>query len=470
MTLEEIIIDPSEITVNKNVYRRRLNTATLAFNKKIKNGARRNILPQEGELTIDAIETFWAAYGSVKEKLSKQSVMFGGKHFTDLYSLYVASSYTDEKFSKSIDEPKFYGRLLDLELNGDDYLLMDHLMRNFIYETNNCNSGKNLGRTTRGFLQRIQELARVKLTNEYAEAFDDFENSYSIQIGDSFRAKGASISTENPDAGKPNEIVTWEDIGGYYDIKEDVMFHCDAIQDERLRSLGYRPPKGMCFYGWPGTGKTLLAKAIACQIGMPFHKINVQEILSKWVGDTEKQMYEQLTREGVHFIDEADALFKKVEGQDSAVSQRIINMFAEITDGFHSNNNLYIMSTNSLSLDGKLKRAGRIDEFYHFGLPDEQTINHVYRIHAKKIQETANIPLFDNVDLDNVSRVTYMVSVEAHKKNPNVGIVPADCKNILQKTHNRMLRKLWKTDEYKAMDTNDVFETIKNYELEERAL
>lgn len=471
MSLEEIIINPTEITVNKNVYRRRLNTATLAFNQKIKTGTRQRILPQEGDLTIDAIETFWAAYGSVKEELSTQASVLGGKHFVDLYSLYIAASFTDEQFSKQIDEPKFYGRLLDLEITGDDYLLMDNLMRNFLYETQNCNSGRMLGTTTRGFLQRVQELARTKLNTEQAEAFEDFENNYIVKIGESFSAQGTSVSTENPEESKPNEIVTWDDFGGYSKIKEEMMFLAYALTDTKMREMGYRAPKGVCFYGLSGTGKTLMAKILANECNMPFHYFNLGENLSKWAGESEQNVQEKWSRPGIHYIDEANSLLGQQDDYaDSGLSQRLINTWAETVDGFRSRNDiLFILSTNSLKLNTKVKRAGRVDDFYFFGFPDKEAIKHVYTIHAHKLQGTAEIPIINGLDIEHITHVTQQVSGIANKINPSAGIVPADCKNILEKTHNRMLRQYWKTKQFQPMGTNDVLETIQNYNLEERA-
>lgn len=471
MTLDEILITPQEVSVNKSVYNRRINNASLAFSNKIKTGMRQRISSQEGDFTIDAIQTFWGAYGAVKEKLTSEAIALDGKKFIDLYSLYVAASYADEKCSSQVDDPKFYARLLDLRITGDEYLLIDDLMRNFIYETQNCTSGKMLARNTRGFFQRIQELARTQMSQDYEQSLEDFENNYLVRIGNSFSAQGTSVSTEDPEAGKPNEDVGWGDFGGYPEIKEEMQFLTFALTDPKMKEKGYIPPKGICFYGLSGTGKTLMAKILANECSMPFHYFNMGEMLSKWAGESEQNVQEQWSKPGAHFIDEADSLLGIDNGQnDSGLSLRLKNTWAEMVDGFKSRKDiLFILSTNSIKLDRKVKRAGRIDDFYFFGFPGKEAIKHVYTIHTHKLQEGASVPIINGLDIDYVTDITHRASELANQRNPSAGIVPADCKNILDKTHNRMLRNYWKTKEFHPMGTEDVIETIKNYNLEERA-
>jgi len=309
------------------------------------------------------------------------------------------------------------------------------------------------------------------LNQDYEQSLEDFENSYRVRIGDSFSAQGTSVSTEDPEAGKPNEDVRWDDFGGYPEIKEEMQFLTFALTDPKMKEMGYIPPKGICFYGLSGTGKTLMAKIIANECNLPFHYFNLGESLSKWAGESEQNVQEQWSKPGIHFIDEANSLLGQQDDHtDSGLSQRLINIWAETVDGFKSRNDiLFILSTNSLKLNTKVKRAGRVDDFYFFGFPGPEALKHVYTIHAHKLQGNATIPIVNGLDIDYITEITKHASTAANKVNPNAGAVPSDCKNILVRTHNRMLKNYWRTREFRPMGTNDVLETIKNYNLEERA-
>lgn len=469
--LEKIVVDSEAIATNKFVYRRKLGNGRLAFYDKIKTGTRSRILPSEGQLTIDAIETFWAAYGAIKSRINAKWKEMANLKFTDLYALYIASSYAEDKHSSSdVEGSAYYSGLKVMDIPSDEYFLIDTLMANFLAETQACNSGKHLARTTKGFFQRVQELAREHINTKYASNLADFESKYQVIVEDSFTARGTTVETHDPNEGKPNELVTFDDIGGYDCIKEEMQYLCFAVKDPTQKAMGYVPPRGICFYGLPGTGKTLLAKAIACESGLPFHYTNIASLLSKWVGESEKNIFTALTRPGIHFLDEANSLLGVSSGTDSAHQDRLINVYAEAVDGFKSRSDaIYIIATNTLNLDKKAKRAGRIDEWHYFGLPEPAAIHHILQIHANKLREKASTEIMGLLDFNAITTAVYEKSLVANKKNPNLGMVPADCANILKMTHRRMLKNYWKTNEFHPMTTEDVLETVRNYNLEVRA-
>ena len=468
MTLEKIIIDTNAIARNKFTYKRKLDNGRLMFKEKIKSGLRQNILSFEGEITVEAIENFWAVYGAVKSNVRNRVTDANGPRFTDLYSLYIAASYADEKCSSDIEKPIRYDRLVKLELPSDEYLLIDKLMMNFLTETNHCSSGSTLARTARGFFQRVQELSREMLNAEVLKQLNDFEKKYKIVI-DSFTAQGTNVETEDPSEGKPSEIVTFDDIGGYQHIVEDLRFIVDTFKNPKYEAFNYKRPRGICFYGRPGTGKTLLGKAIACESDRPFHYLNVAQVLSKWVGESEKTLQNSLMKSGIHFLDEANSILGAYNQQDNATNERLIDIFAEAVNGYKSNPDaMYILATNTLKLNKKVKRAGRVDIYYEFGLPDAQAIYHVLNIHLNKLMQGASVPIVNGLDLNMITNAIYSTSVIANRKNPNLGIVPADCENILKRTHEKKVKEYWKTGQFRPMGTEDILETVKNYNLEAR--
>jgi SpoVK/Ycf46/Vps4 family AAA+-type ATPase len=362
-----------------------------------------------------------------------------------------------------------YDRLVKLELPSDEYLLIDKLMMNFLTETNHCSSGKNLARTARGFFQRVQELSREMLNSEFLKQLNDFEKNYKIVIEDSFTAQGTNVETEDPNEGKPSEIVTFDDIGGYQHIVEDLRFIVDTFKNPQYEAFNYKRPRGICFYGRPGTGKTLLGKAIACESDRPFHYLNVAQVLSKWVGESEKKLQNSLMKSGIHFLDEANSILGVYSQQDNATNERLIDIFAEAVNGYKSNPDaMYILATNTLKLNKKVKRAGRVDIYYEFGLPDAQAIYHVLNIHLNKLTQGASVPIVNGLDLNVITRAIYSTSVIANRKNANLGIVPADCENILKRTHEKKVKDYWKSGQFIPMGTEDVLEIVKNYNLEAR--
>jgi len=469
--LEKIVIDMSLIERNKSVYKQRLNNPRLSFESKIKTGARQRIDAREGEITIDAIETFWASYGSIKGTVAaKASKDISDMRFVELYSLFVASSYAFDTFSSQIESPVRYMGLSKLELSSDESLLINSLMTNFLNTTGSCNTGKTLARAALGFFQQIKNLSGEQLNTRYHDHLETFEKKYHITLGEKFTAQGTGLEAIDPNEGKPTEKVTFDDIGGYENIVEYMKFFVSVLKDPKYSEVNYKKPKGICFYGLPGTGKTLMAKAVACESEYPFYYLNLGQILSKWVGESEKNLFTKLTRKGIHFLDEADSLLGLQKDGDSNHHQTLINVYSEAVSGFRSNPDaMYIIATNNIKLDPKIKRAGRTDHWFYFGMPEPNAIHQILQIHAKKLQDGASRQVIIGLDYSAITNAIYAKSVNVNKKYPNLAMVGADCAEVLRTTHEKACMKYWKTNEFRPMTTADVLETVREYNLEVRA-
>lgn len=199
---------------------------------------------------------------------------------------------------------------------------------------------------------------------------------------------------------------TYADIGGLdsqiQEIKEAVEL--PLTHPELYEDIGIRPPKGVILYGEPGTGKTLLAKAVANQTSATFLRVVGSELIQKYLGDGPKLVREMFRVADDHapsivFIDEIDAVGSKRYDSNSGGTKEIQRTMLELLnqlDGFDERGDVkVIMATNCIeSLDPALIRPGRIDRKIEFPLPDVKTKRHIFGIH------TGRMTLAPDVDLE----------------------------------------------------------------------
>lgn len=201
--------------------------------------------------------------------------------------------------------------------------------------------------------------------------------------------------------------VFWSDIGGLepqiQEIKE--VIELPLKKPYLFKKIGITPPKGILLYGLPGTGKTMLAKAVASSTNSTFVEIVASELVQKFIGEGAKLVKDifQLAREkapSVVFIDELDALAaKRIEigtSGEREVQRTFMQLLAEI-DGFKPLGNVKIVGcTNRIDiLDPAILRAGRLDRLIHVPIPDKQGRKEILKIHAKNM----NFEKFDNNSL-----------------------------------------------------------------------
>merc|ERR1712076_172075 len=199
---------------------------------------------------------------------------------------------------------------------------------------------------------------------------------------------------------------SYADIGGLdqqiQEIKESVEL--PLTHPELYEEMGIKPPKGVILYGAPGTGKTLLAKAVANQTSATFLRVVGSELIQKYLGDGPK-LVRELFRVAddlsptIVFIDEIDAVGSKRYDSSSGGTREIQRTMLELLnqlDGFDERGDTkVIMATNRIeTLDPALIRPGRIDRKIEFPLPDEKTKRHIFHIH------TGKMTLADDVDLE----------------------------------------------------------------------
>ncbi len=238
--------------------------------------------------------------------------------------------------------------------------------------------------------------------------------------------------------------VGWDDVGGLEETKRQLQegIELPLKHPDAFRRLGIRQARGFLLFGPPGNGKTLLAKAVAREAEANFIATKSSDLLSKWVGESEKQVSKLFKRARqvaptVIFIDEIDALAPARGGSfgDSNVTERVVNTLLAEMDGLEELQGVVVVgATNRPTLlDPALLRPGRFDEIVYVPVPDQEGRRRILSI------QTGAMPLADDVDLDALAAKTERFS-------------GADLENLVRKAGLLALRANLDTDTVTASD------------------
>ncbi|MCX6160554.1 MAG: CDC48 family AAA ATPase [Ignavibacteriae bacterium] len=205
--------------------------------------------------------------------------------------------------------------------------------------------------------------------------------------------------------------VKWDDVGGLEDIKDALK---EAVEwplkySELFRKAGTNPPKGIILHGKPGTGKTYLAKALASESGVNFISVKGPQILSRYIGESEKGVRElfRLAKQAapsILFLDEIDSLTprRNHDGSGSGVIERVIGQFLTEMDGIEDLKGVIVLAaTNRIDLiDPALLRSGRFDLIFEVPVPNLETREKIFGVH------TRNKPVGKKVNMNKMALKT----------------------------------------------------------------
>jgi len=224
--------------------------------------------------------------------------------------------------------------------------------------------------------------------------------------------------------------TTWEDIGGLEDLKQELkeviewpLKHADAFE-----RLGIKAPKGVLLYGPPGTGKTLLARAVANETEANFVSVKGPELISKWVGESEKgirKVFEKARQASptIIFFDEIDAITgTRGYGEGDKVTERMVNQILTEMDGLEELNEVIVIAaTNRPDLiDAALLRPGRFDRIIMAPVPDIHTREKIFQVHTKGMKISKGVDIkklaaatefYTGSDIESICREAAMIAL-----------------------------------------------------------
>lgn len=225
-----------------------------------------------------------------------------------------------------------------------------------------------------------------------------------------------ALGVTNPSALRENVVevpnVTWEDVGGLEDVKRELY---ETIQyplehADKFEKFGMQASKGVLFYGPPGCGKTLLAKAIANECGANFISIKGPELLSMWFGESEANIRDLFDKARaaapcILFFDEMDSIAKSRgggQGGSSEAGDRVINQILTEIDGVGAKKSVFVIGATNRPdiLDNAVTRPGRLDQLIYIPLPDLLSRKSIFRANLRKS------PVEPAVDIDQLASAT----------------------------------------------------------------
>ena len=208
---------------------------------------------------------------------------------------------------------------------------------------------------------------------------------------------------------KSADGIRFDDVAGEEEAKENLTEIVEYLHNpEKYREVGANMPKGVLLVGPPGTGKTMLAKAVAGEANVPFFSMSGSEFVEMFVGmgaSKVRDLFKQAKEKApcIVFIDEIDAIGKKRQGNVMGNDEReqTLNQLLTEMDGFEGNNGVIILAATNQpdALDPALTRPGRFDRRVPVELPDLKGREEILKVHAKKIK------LADNVDFNKIARM-----------------------------------------------------------------
>merc|ERR1711937_869999 len=318
------------------------------------------------------------------------------------------------RFDREVDIgiPDAIGRLEILRIHTKNMKLADDVDMEQVAAETHGHVGADLAALySEAALQQIREkMDLIDLEDENIDA--EVLDSLAVTMENFRYAMGKSTPSAIRETVVEVPTVTWDDVGGLENVKRELqeLVQYPVEHPEKFLKFGMNPSKGVLFYGPPGCGKTLLAKAIANECQANFISIKGPELLTMWFGESEANVREVFDKARqaapcVLFFDELDSIAKSRggnAGDGGGASDRVINQVLTEMDGMGSKKNVFIIGATNRPdfIDPAVMRPGRLDQLMYIPLPDEGSRLSIFKANLRKS------PIAPDIDLEHLARVT----------------------------------------------------------------
>merc|ERR1712088_100834 len=319
------------------------------------------------------------------------------------------------RFDREVDIgiPDAVGRMEILRIHTKNMKLHDDLDLEQVAAETHGHVGADLAALcSEAALQQIREkMDLIDLEDETIDA--EVLDSLAVTMADFRYAMGKSTPSAIRECVVEVPTVTWADVGGLENVKRELqeLVQYPVEHPEKFLKFGMMPSRGVLFYGPPGCGKTLLAKAIANECQANFISIKGPELLTMWFGESEANVRDIFDKARsaapcVLFFDELDSIAKarggSTGGDAGGASDRIINQVLTEMDGMGAKKNVFIIGAPNRPdiIDGAILRPGRLDQLIYIPLPDEASRKSILKSNLRKT------PIAKTVDLDYIAKMT----------------------------------------------------------------
>ncbi|KAM9856925.1 transitional endoplasmic reticulum ATPase-like [Aulostomus maculatus] len=318
------------------------------------------------------------------------------------------------RFDREIDIgiPDSTGRLEILQIHTKNMKLADDVDLERIGTDTHGHVGADLAALcSEAALQAIRKkMTLIDLEDESIDA--DLLNSLAVTMDDFKWALGQSNPSALRETFAEVPQVNWEDIGGLDEVKRELqeLVQYPVEYPDKFLKFGMTPSRGVLFYGPPGCGKTLLAKAIANECQANFVSIKGPEMLTMWFGESEanvRDVFDKARQAApcILFFDELDSIAKSRgggAGDAGGAADRVINQILTEMDGMSDKKNVFIIGATNRPdiIDAAILRPGRLDQLIYIPLPDKRSRTAILRANLRKS------PVARDVDLEYLSDIT----------------------------------------------------------------
>merc|ERR1719468_351846 len=316
------------------------------------------------------------------------------------------------RFDREVDIgiPDAVGRLEILRIHTKNMKLADDLdLEQVASETHGHVGADLVALCSEAALQQIREkMDLIDLEEDTIDA--EVLDSLAVSMENFRFAMGKSTPSALRETVVEVPTVTWQDIGGLENVKKELqeLVQYPVEHPEKFLKFRMMPSKGVLFYGPPGCGKTLLAKAIANECQANFISIKGPELLTMWFGESEANVRDVFDKARsaapcVLFFDELDSIAKSRGGGGGGASDRVINQVLTEMDGMGAKKNVFIIGATNRPdiIDPAVLRPGRLDQLIYIPLPDEKSRLNIFKSALRKS------PISKDVDIDFLAKTTH---------------------------------------------------------------